>query len=143
AELWAVGRAGDVTVERRLSGPFEPARTPSGVEDAARRAFEKLGNTSLELASLTLHNDAGVFVPVSQLNQLRRDLVADIEARLRERLAGRIAELARNLTPQPPSRSGKGEQEKDLTPNPFPPREGERTSSPPLRFGEGAGGWGS
>lgn len=54
------------------------------METAARQPFEKLGSTPLELASLAFHNPAGCFVPVSRLNQVRRDLVADLEAALRQ-----------------------------------------------------------
>src|SRR5262249_9120124 len=48
---------------------------------------------------------------------------------------------AQDLTPRPPSRSGKGKEEvRDLTPNPFPRREGEQKCLPsPLRGGEGGG----
>ena len=46
------------------------------METAARGAFEKLGDTRLELESFAWHNPDGRFVPVSRLNQLRRDLAA-------------------------------------------------------------------
>ena len=57
-------------------------------------------------------------------------------------------EQAKNPSPQPPPRNGEGEQAKNPSPQP-PPRNGEGeqdqpiSSSPPLRCGEGVGGRGS
>src|SRR5205085_513455 len=74
AELAVTGRVtprrpGEPAVEvrRSLPGPFPPAKDPAAVAVAARGALEKLGPTRLELAAFTLHNDAGLFVPVSRL----------------------------------------------------------------------------
>ncbi|MGH7172095.1 MAG: peptidase U32 family protein [Gemmataceae bacterium] len=65
-----------------MAGPFPPARERSSLERAARGAFEKLGDTPLRLDSFTLRNDAGLFVPVSRLNQLRRELTPGLEEAL-------------------------------------------------------------
>ena len=70
------------------------ARAASATEAAARTAFEKLGDTSLALDRFTLHNPAGLFVPVSRLNQLRRDLVEGLETALREQQLGPILAIA-------------------------------------------------
>ena len=79
----AVGRCGPEAEARcTVTGSFTPARDASSTEAAARGAFEKLGDTGLSLAALTIHNPAGLFVPVSRLNQLRRDLAAELEAKL-------------------------------------------------------------
>ncbi|HEY7315284.1 MAG TPA: U32 family peptidase [Gemmataceae bacterium] len=102
-ELCAVGRlAGPppaVEVRRTLAGPFAPARDRTAFEPAARSAFEKLGDTPLILESFTCRNDDNLFVPVSRLNQLRRDLVAGLEDALRRDRAERIARLQSVVTP--------------------------------------------
>jgi putative protease len=109
-ELVAVGRLGGVTpprpqaslseVRRSLAGPFPLARDEASMESAARSAFEKLGPTRLLLESFTFRNDENRFVPVSRLNQLRRDLVAGIEEALRQELAERIARVRDAILPR-------------------------------------------
>jgi putative protease len=76
-----------------LAGPFAPAKDAAAVETTARGAFEKLGATRLMLESFTLRNDAHLFVPVSRLNQLRRDLVADLEQALQRQQEERSARV--------------------------------------------------
>ncbi len=95
----AIGRAG-VEVRRDLAGPFEPARDPAGTEAAARSAFEKLGDTGLSLARLTVQNPDGLFLPVSRLNALRRDLVAALEAELAREGQERVAAVMREACPE-------------------------------------------
>lgn len=84
--LTALGRlrlaSESLAVSRSLAGPLAPARDKSTMAVAARSAFEKLGDTALELGSFTLRDDSGLFVPVSRLNQLRRDLVVELEQAL-------------------------------------------------------------
>jgi hypothetical protein len=75
----AVARADGVEVCRELPGPFEPARDPAGTEGVARAAFDKLGDTRLSLVSWSYHNPDGLFLPVSRLNTLRRELTAALE----------------------------------------------------------------
>lgn len=62
-----------------LAGEFLPAKDAAKVEDAVRGAFAKTGDTPFELAALALENPDGLFVPVSLLNALRRDLYAEIK----------------------------------------------------------------
>jgi len=50
------------------------------MEEAARVAFEKWGDTDLELEAFTFHNPEQRFVPISRLNQLRRDLAQGLSA---------------------------------------------------------------
>jgi putative protease len=60
------------------------------MEAAVRGAFDKLGPTSLELGRLAFHNPHQLFVPVSRLNQLRRDLTADLEREIGKGQAARV-----------------------------------------------------
>jgi hypothetical protein len=106
--LTAVGRVlprrpGEAAVEARrtLAGPFPPARDPAAVEAAARGAFDKLGDTGLSLTAFRWANPAAGFVPVSRLNQLRRDLAADLDDALRRAAADRVARALADVCPPP------------------------------------------
>lgn len=92
--LTAKGRAslrqGSVEAQRTLPGPFAAAKDPASMETAVRAAFDKLGGTGLELVACNFCNEAGRFVPVSRLNQLRRDLVGALEEAVRERRAEEV-----------------------------------------------------
>jgi putative protease len=103
-ELTAAGRAApDVEVRRTLPGPFAPAKDAAAMADAAAETFAKLGRTRLDLASFTFRNDAGLFVPVSRLNQLRRDLSAALEEEFERRRAGRVERLRAEVCPPMPA----------------------------------------
>ena len=64
-----------------LAGPFEPARNPAALATTLHAAFSKLGETPFELRTLS-HEGPAVFIPVSRLNTLRRDLTAALEKQL-------------------------------------------------------------
>jgi U32 family peptidase len=66
-----------------LAGPFEPAKNIAGVPAALHTAFAKLGDTPFQLRQLA-HAGPAIFIPVSQLNPLRRDLTAALEQQLRD-----------------------------------------------------------
>jgi putative protease len=76
------------------------------MEKALHGAFARLGATRLDLEKLTIRNDAKLFVPVSRLNQLRRELVADLEKALDAGLETRIQENQDAIKVGPASRSG-------------------------------------
>jgi putative protease len=100
--LIATGRlTADPAIERRctLNGPFLVARDASALDAAARTAFEKLGQTRLQLGRLTLDNETGLFVPVSRLNQLRRELTAALEQAVQDRLQSRILQIQQWAVP--------------------------------------------
>jgi putative protease len=90
-----------VEVVRTLPGPFDPARDGALIEAGARTAFEKLGDTPLTLESFTFDNPHGLFIPVSRLNALRRDLTGALEEALtaarRERTDRVLAEVCPKL----------------------------------------------
>jgi hypothetical protein len=95
-----VARSGEACVEREQAGTFTPARDAGVTEEAARSAFEKLGDTRLSLGSLAIDNPAGLFVPVSKLNSLRRDVAAALEAALDEARSRRVADVLLAIQPQ-------------------------------------------
>ncbi len=86
-------------VRRTLPGPFPPARDRAAMAGAIQEAFTRLGSTRLALESFTLHDEHGHFVPVSRLNQLRRDLVAGLEAALQGEQAQQIDRLRADVCP--------------------------------------------
>ncbi len=92
--ITATARSGGVEATRSLESDFPPARTRMTAE-AAREAFAKLGDTGLSLEAFTLHDPHGLFVPVSRLNALRRDVTAALEAALDEARAGRVEAAVR------------------------------------------------
>ena len=102
-ELTAVGRiAPDIEICRTLSGPFAAAKDRAAMAEAAATTFAKLGQTRLELASFTFHNDATLFVPVSRLNQLRRELTAALEHELAKQHSARVHALQAEVCPATP-----------------------------------------
>jgi putative protease len=107
-ELRVMGRVlsreklcGTLIATQVMAGPFPPAYDPAGMAEAARSAFAKLGTTGFELASFTMRNDAGLFVRISRLNQLRRELTADLEEKLRQLQANRITQLQESICTTP------------------------------------------
>ena len=79
-----------LTVDAEAPGPFAPARKADGLEAAARGAFEKLGDTPFALGAFSAHNPGGLFVPVSRLNELRRALVRELQARVEKARRERV-----------------------------------------------------
>jgi putative protease len=85
--------AASVVIERSLPGPFGPAKDPAAMNNAARAAFEKLGNTGFYLFQFTFVYRASCFVPVSRLNELRRQLIAAMEAECTSQRARKARQL--------------------------------------------------
>jgi U32 family peptidase len=71
------------------------------MEAAAHAAFAKLGDTHLSLQAFKYRNEANGFVPVSRLNQLRRDVVAALEEALQGAVDARIDRVAAEVCPPP------------------------------------------
>jgi putative protease len=74
-----------------LPAPFPPCNDPAAMEAAVRAAFARMGDSCFELAALSFRNDAGGFIPVSRLNQVRRDVLHNLQERLRAAQAARVA----------------------------------------------------
>ncbi len=73
-----------------LSGVFERSRDPGKIAGAVREAFEKLGETGFELAGWMLNNPDELFVPVSLVNRLRRELMSGLATGLEAERQRRI-----------------------------------------------------
>ncbi len=61
-----------------ILGNFDKAENPEKVIITVRKAFEKCGDTAFSLGDLHIENFYNLFVPVSVLNELRRQLYAKI-----------------------------------------------------------------
>ena len=73
---------GECAVESRI--PLEAARTrPLGTE-ALRAQLAKLGGTGFVLRALESRLEGGVVLPISELNRLRRELVAKLPGAVRD-----------------------------------------------------------
>ena len=101
--LTVTARHEQVEAIRDLVGPFPAANDLTAMENAVRGCFGRLGQSRFHLESLKWTNEAGGFVPVSRLNQLRRDVLADLESALDAKLHESIAKIqsAVNANPQP------------------------------------------
>ena len=72
------------------------------MEKVVRAAFDRLGSTAFSLHQVTFVNPQKRFVPVSRLNPLRRELIAQLETRMNEIRSERIAILvAESCIPSP------------------------------------------
>jgi len=78
------------SVSLACGGAYPPAENPAKTFGAIEKAFSKLGGTDYRLGRLTVDDPARVFVPMRDLNDLRRDLVEKLDA---ARHAARQAKL--------------------------------------------------
>jgi putative protease len=78
------GGGDDIASEYQVGGFFERARDPERTASAVRTAFGKLGDTAFEIGEVDVDNPDGLFVPVSQLNDVRREVVARLQQRTDE-----------------------------------------------------------
>ncbi len=82
-----------LTVQCLLAGPFPPARDTAAMAQAARVAFEKWGDTDFEMEAFTFANHGGRFIPISRLNQVRRELSEGLSAAVCAAVAERVARV--------------------------------------------------
>ena len=82
-------------VTASIPGTFDSAKNPEKTYGAVEKAFSKLGETNYALGKLSLVDPDRRFAPMSVLNDLRRDLVEQLdEAREKARRAKVEAALA-------------------------------------------------
>jgi putative protease len=94
-------RTHDVETVSRLPGPFPHCHDRAAMDSAVRSAFARLGESDFELASLAFRNEGGGFIPVSRLNQVRRDVLKRLQTRLQEARAARVASIQEEVCPGP------------------------------------------
>ena len=71
-----IAQSGKTKVQ--IEGAFAPAQNPEKMAEAIKGAFFKFKDTGF-LPEITIQNNPPVFVPMSMLNQLRRELYEKIE----------------------------------------------------------------
>ena len=105
----AVADGHELAASLSLEGPFPPARKAGAMAGALQSAFAKLGDTPFELHNLAC-TGPDLFIPVSQLNALRRDLATALETQLQgaretyvESTIASLSPLTPEPGPQPPS----------------------------------------
>jgi putative protease len=91
--------ADDATIrtEAVLEGPFDAARQPGKTESAFRQAFERTGDTPWVLATLDVTDPDGRFVPVSRIQEARRQICASLTDALSARQAKHEQDIAIQL----------------------------------------------
>ena len=99
--LTVAAQAQGVASVALLAGPFAPCHDPAAMDAAVRSAFARLGDSAFEPAGLSFRNEARSFIPVSKLNQIRREVLNDLQARLHDTQAARLSSLLSNLATQP------------------------------------------
>ncbi|MBR3583348.1 MAG: U32 family peptidase [Kiritimatiellae bacterium] len=102
-QLTITATAGTSTTTHAWPGPFPPAKDPGKMARALRESFAKLGDTPFALATLDIDGTLP-FVPVSRLNDMRREwstaLADALQAAADARLADALSDL--EITPLPP-----------------------------------------
>lgn len=64
----------------QIPGPLDIARQPEATEGAIKKAFARLGGTRWTLGALSVSDPDHVFIPVSKLNDVRRELAERLDA---------------------------------------------------------------
>ncbi len=95
-----------IAIHRALPGPFQVAKDAAKMGAAARGAFEKLGETRLALGAFSFDNSETRFVPVSQLNALRRELAEELERALDLAQSRRLEIVRADVLPNVRKHSG-------------------------------------
>lgn len=96
----AEAECGGATV--REEGEFPPADNPAGTEEAARRAFSRLGGTRYGVCEIgRFENPFGLYVPASAWNALRRKAVEAAETAERGAEERIVREMARERIEPP------------------------------------------
>lgn len=85
------GSANAVAATIEIAGQFHAVRNADQMRLAVEQAFGKLGATRFVAAQVIVHNPQACFVPVSLLNQVRRQVTDQLETRYQEALSAQIA----------------------------------------------------
>lgn len=95
----ATARCGDTLATAAITGEFPVARDLAALTSAVTAAFDKVGDTCFELEGVTVENPHGCFVPVSRINQLRRDVMAALESECAKLRKHQIAAVKSGVAP--------------------------------------------
>ncbi len=90
----------NVEMSQSLHGPFEKAKDASKMEQTVRNACAKLGQTRFTLGGFAFDNPDGLFVPVSRLNQVRRELAEALDEAIQSEIEERVAAVKSLVLPK-------------------------------------------
>jgi putative protease len=77
---WSLVKPPQTSVIVKSTGPLSAAQNRSLSMELLREQFGRLGNTAYELADVTLNMKGTPFVPASELNQVRRNAVEQLQS---------------------------------------------------------------
>lgn len=83
-EISVTAEAEGVSATVKTGGVFQEAKNPERTYGAVEKAFSKLGGTDYRLGALSVVDPGRLFAPMSILNDLRRDIVEELDC-LREK----------------------------------------------------------
>jgi hypothetical protein len=95
--LKITAQSGGQECRAQFPGPFDPCQDLAAMEAAIRAAFARLGDSPFDLSTLTFANEACGFIPMSRLNQVRREILNRLQHMLQAARAGRIAAIQREV----------------------------------------------
>ena len=78
--VWSLEKQPEIRVSVASSVPVVSAQNRGLTVETVREQFGRLGNTAYELGEVTVDAEASLFVPVSTLNQMRRQAVEKLQA---------------------------------------------------------------
>jgi len=110
---WSLVRQPQSSVVVQSTLPLSAAQNRGLSLDLLREQFGRLGNTAYELADVTLNVTGSLFIPASQLNQMRREAVEQLQKVQSETRASVVGSVVRDplesahfllhqVTPLPP-----------------------------------------
>ena len=82
-----------------VKGAFGKAKNPEATFEAAKKAFSKLGGTGYRLGNLKMDDPEKLFVPVSMLNELRRELVRRLDEERVAAIEEKVASYRKETIP--------------------------------------------
>ena len=78
-------------LEARFDCELQPAKNPEKTYEGVKKAFSKLGETDYRLGKLKLNDPEKLFAPMSVLNDLRRDLVEQLDEERERTRRGKVS----------------------------------------------------
>ncbi len=83
-----------------VAGVFSPATEIDKTKQAIHNAFSKTGDTNFSLSSLEIQNSKNLFAPLSLLNELRRNLYAQIKIENKYGVLPVLPDYIKHASPQ-------------------------------------------
>lgn len=103
-----------LSVESAGDGIVQAAEKGATSETRIREQLSRMGGTPFHLAQLTLECEGSPFVPVSQLNELRRDAVGRLRSAMQEIRPRETRRALREFLPLPDSTVAPADQEAEF-----------------------------